>query len=100
MHQNVETWERVASLAVGLSLIGLAARRRRFSDANAMAGFWFVARGASGYCPVNAAIGRTRHRDDTRAALGGKSVLERDERPVEPWWEEDRHPFGGLSTIP
>src|SRR5262249_31062282 len=32
---------------------------------------WLIARGASGYCPVNAAVGRARRRDDTRTALGG-----------------------------
>ena len=79
LHQNVETWERVASLAIGLSLVGLAAQRRKFLDAKALTGYWFVARGASGFCPVNAAVGRKRRRDDTRTALGGSRGIRLDE---------------------
>ena len=34
-------------------------------------GTGLIARGIAGYCPVNAATGRGRGRDDTRRALGG-----------------------------
>jgi uncharacterized membrane protein len=71
IHRNVEDWERAASIAIGVSLIALAARRRRPLGALTSLGVGLIGRGATGFCPVNAAIGRGRRRDDTRAALGG-----------------------------
>jgi uncharacterized membrane protein len=53
--------------------------RRRLM--NTVGGIGLVARGLSGYCPVNSALGRTRTRalDDTREALGGdRGVLIED----------------------
>jgi uncharacterized membrane protein len=72
MHRNVETWERFVSVAAGAGLVaagwrsGSVARR-----AATTVGMGLIARGVSGYCPVNAATGRGRTRDDTRQALGG-----------------------------
>lgn len=67
--RNVDDWERALSIAVGTGLLVLAARRRQM--AATIGGFALIARGASGFCPVNAAVGRGRRRDDTRRALGG-----------------------------
>jgi uncharacterized membrane protein len=71
MQKNVNDWERVASVAVGAALVALALRRRHRSASLAATGLGLVGRGLSGVCPVNAAIGRGRRRDDTREALGG-----------------------------
>ena len=72
MRANVENWERLVSVAAGAGL--LQASRHREGSARAaaiVAGTALVARGASGFCPVNAAIGRERRRDDPRRALSG-----------------------------
>lgn len=69
--QNVENWERLVSVAVGAALVAAALRQRRPLGTAAVTGAGLLARGASGYCPVNAATGRGRRRDDTREALGG-----------------------------
>lgn len=75
LKHNVDTWERAASIAIGVALIGWAARQSeehnvaRRSALSLAAGF--LGRGASGYCPVNDAIGRNRTLDDTRKALSG-----------------------------
>ena len=49
------------------------ARRRGHATRQAATtlGTGLIARGVTGYCPVNAATGRGRARDDTRRALGG-----------------------------
>ena len=71
MRQNVRDWERVASIAAGLALFGIAlASKRRSRVSTGAAGLGLVARGVTGLCPVNAALGRTRDRD-TKRALGG-----------------------------
>jgi uncharacterized membrane protein len=73
MQRNMNDWERAVSVAAA-ALLGIAAlrlaRKRRSGLALAAAGL--AVRGATGYCPVNAAIGRGRRRDDTREALGGR----------------------------
>lgn len=78
--RNVEGWERAASIAVGVALIAWSARRRRPFGALATAGVGLIGRGATGFCPVNAAVGRGRRRDDTRAALGGTRGVKLHER--------------------
>jgi uncharacterized membrane protein len=70
MHRNVNAFERAASVAAGLLLVATT-RHTRARPLAAVIGTGLVARGLSGYCPVNAAIGRARTRDDTRSALGG-----------------------------
>lgn len=69
---NVGGVERWTSTAVGAGLLmaGLS-RRDRSGVVAAIAGGVLLFRGASGYCPVNAAVGRNTATDDTRAALGG-----------------------------
>jgi uncharacterized membrane protein len=73
MRQNVKDWERIASIAAGLALVAVAAasRKGRFSKA---AGLGQVARGITGMCPVNAALGRTRARDTRQALSGSRGI--------------------------
>ena len=75
MKTNVSNWERWASIALGIALVGIAAKSRRLRSTAATAGAGFLGRGLTGWCPVNAAIGRDssglHRRDDTREALGG-----------------------------
>ena len=69
---NIGATERWTSAAVGagLALAGLA-RRDRAGFAAAVTGGALVLRGATGYCPVNAAVGRNTGSDETRVALAG-----------------------------
>jgi uncharacterized membrane protein len=72
MTTNMETWERVVSVAAGVGLAEVGRRTHgRVRTAALAAGAGLVARGASGFCPVNATVGRGRRRDDTRRALSG-----------------------------
>ena len=80
LQKNVENWERVASIVAGGALVALALRRHRWSQA--AAGAALIGRGASGYCPANAAIGRGRLRDDPKRALSGPRGLRLDDRIV------------------
>jgi uncharacterized membrane protein len=70
MHRNVSGWERVASIAAGAALLYLGTRRRHTRLASS-AGMGLIARGVSGYCPVNAAIRRNADRSNTKVALSG-----------------------------
>ncbi|HEX5214635.1 MAG TPA: SRPBCC family protein [Vicinamibacterales bacterium] len=80
MHRNVNDWERLASVVAGVLLLNLA-RQQQGSVRNAAAagGIGLVARGAAGYCPINAVTGRTRRRDDPRRALSGRRGVRIDE---------------------
>jgi uncharacterized membrane protein len=80
MQRNVDTWERVLSLAAGALLIGVAARSRRWRSVAASSGAGLIGRGLTGFCPVNYAIGRGRSLDDTRRALSGDRGVNVDER--------------------
>ena len=72
MRKNVNDWERVVSVAAGAGMVLAAARRATGSrTAGGVTGAVLIARGLSGYCPVNAAIGRGRLRDDPRRAVAG-----------------------------
>jgi uncharacterized membrane protein len=67
---NVNHLESTASVLAGtVLLIGAMRGQRRTAKAVTAAGL--VARGLSGYCPVNSMLGRGRQRDDTRQALAG-----------------------------
>lgn len=72
MRVNMENWERLVSVAAGAGLLA-AARRTSGGRGTAalVAGAGLVARGATGFCPVNATLGRERRRDDPRRALSG-----------------------------
>jgi uncharacterized membrane protein len=87
VRRNVHDWERVASVAAGAALVALAGRKPERQRATTSAGLGLIARGLSGYCPVNAATGRGRVRDDSRAALSGPRGIRIDDsitinRPV------------------
>jgi len=76
MRMNVGKWERVGSIAAGAALLYVANRQtgRRNAAAATAAGLMF--RGLSGYCPVNALVGRDSRRrvlrrQDSRTALAG-----------------------------
>jgi uncharacterized membrane protein len=71
MTRNVSDWERVASVAAGAALLYLASRQRPANRLATSTGLGLVARGVGGYCPVNAAVGRSADRSDTKVALGG-----------------------------
>ncbi|HEX5070098.1 MAG TPA: SRPBCC family protein [Vicinamibacterales bacterium] len=79
LHRNVNDWERVASIALGTGLLVWAARQRSGRAVAVPLGTFLAARGGTGYCPVNHAIGRGRRRDDTRAALRGRRGVKVEE---------------------
>jgi len=67
---NISKTERWASTLLGAALA--AAGYRRENRALGIAGFALLGRGASGFCPVSAAVGRdTASGSDTRARLAG-----------------------------
>ena len=69
---NVGDVERWTSAAVGAGLLFAGLSRRNTGGVmTAVAGGVLLFRGASGYCPVNAAVGRNSAADNTRTALGG-----------------------------
>ena len=70
MHRNVSDWERVASIVAGAALVYLGMRRGQHRLATST-GVGLVARGLTGYCPVNAAIGRESDRSNTKVSLSG-----------------------------
>jgi uncharacterized membrane protein len=71
MHRNVSNWERAASLAAGTALLVVAAKRPRLRSLATTTGSGLIARAVTGYCPVNAAVGRDSRRTSTRQALAG-----------------------------
>jgi uncharacterized membrane protein len=71
MIRNVSDWERLASVAAGTALLVLGTRQRPANRAATSAGASLVARGITGFCPMNAILGRSADRSDTRIALGG-----------------------------
>ena len=86
--RNVAASERAVSIAAGAGLLYLASRvpaRRGLAQAT---GLGLLARGATGYCPVNYAVGRQPRAQDTRQALAGpRGINVREsitiERPVD-----------------
>jgi uncharacterized membrane protein len=71
MQRNVSDWERVASLAAGAALLYVAMRQRPTNRLASSTGVSLVARGLTGYCPMNALLGRQSDRSNTRVALAG-----------------------------
>ena len=70
---NIGTWERIASLAAGVGVLALGARRGgRVGRVFSTAGAGLAARGLTGYCPAHAMARHRRRRRDTRLALGGR----------------------------
>lgn len=86
MHRNMNDWERVLSVAAGAALLVRGIRRHGWKSGAGGAGL--IARGLTGYCPVNAAAGRTRLRDDPKRALAGSRGFRLEDavtiaRPIE-----------------
>src|SRR6266705_2415903 len=66
---NISATEKWVSTIGGVALA--LAGYKRSNTALGLVGVGLVARGVSGFCPVNAAIGRNTASSDTREALGG-----------------------------
>ncbi len=92
MRNNVGTIERLGSAAAGMALLYLGTRRSRWSRLAEAAGTGLLVRGAAGYCPVNALLGREPRAKDSRTALAGPRgihVLESvvvPATPAEAYW--------------
>jgi uncharacterized membrane protein len=106
MRMNVGKWERIGSMAAGAALLYIANRQQRRGNTAAATAAGLMFRGVTGYCPVNALIGRdSRHRllrePDSRAALAGPRgvhvlesiVLNADAPSVYRFWRD-------LSNLP
>jgi uncharacterized membrane protein len=84
LHANVNDLERLASVMIGTTLVALGLRGRGplGRTASITTGIGLIGRGATGYCPMNAALGRTRMRDDTTVALSGSRGVRVEETVV------------------
>jgi len=77
MRMNVGKWERIGSIAAGAALLYVANRQSGRKNATTATAAGLMFRGLSGYCPVNAMVGRdSLHRmpnpqPDSRSALAG-----------------------------
>ena len=70
MERNLGTLQRVGSVAGGLALLYVGARRPRLNALTKATGVGLVMRGVSGYCPVTAAVAPSRAQS-TRDVLSG-----------------------------
>jgi uncharacterized membrane protein len=108
MQRNVNDWERIASLAAASFLLWSAWKMKKTGADRArvaLTAAGLIGRAASGYCPINAVLGRGRHRDDTRRALGGSRGTFLRERvivraPVEKLYSFWRDPANLPSVMP
>ena len=108
MQRNVNDWERIASLAAASFLLWSAWKRNQRGAARtrtALTAAGLIGRAATGYCPVNAVLGRGRRRDDTRDALRGSRGTFLRERvivraPVEKLYSFWRDPANLPSVMP
>src|SRR3989440_9624415 len=66
---NISKTERWASALMGAAFAAAGYQQR--NRALGIAGFALLGRGASGFCPVSAAVGRDTAGSDTRARLAG-----------------------------
>lgn len=79
---NVNDLERMASVLTGTALLIHAYQGRR-RPMNTISGVGLIARGLTGYCPVNSLLGRQRAKGDTREELGGsRGVLIEESIPI------------------
>ena len=74
MEQNIGTWQRVGSVAGGLALMYVGARRPRLAAFTRATGVGLVLRGVSGYCPVTAATTRDRAGTARQALSGPRGI--------------------------
>jgi uncharacterized membrane protein len=108
MQRNVNDWERIASLAAASFLLWSAWKMKQRGGARtrtALTAAGLIGRAATGYCPVNALLGRERRRDDTRRALSGQRGTFLRERvivraPVEKLYSFWRDPANLPSVMP
>jgi uncharacterized membrane protein len=108
MQRNVNDWERIASIAAASFLLWSAWKAKKTGAARTRAAITaagLIGRAVSGYCPVNAALGRERRRDDTRRALGGgKGTFLRErvivQAPVEQIYRFWRNPANLPRVMP
>lgn len=97
MHVNVGRLERVASLAGGaLALAGFFRSRSAGRLPLALAAGALLGRGATGYCPLNAALGRDAGRDEDVFPLTSAADVVSDRRaartvhPPEGDWTDEK----------
>lgn len=74
MEQNIGTWQRVGSVAGGLALLYMGARRPRVAVLTRATGVGLVLRGMAGYCPVTAATTRDSARPARQALSGPRGI--------------------------
>jgi uncharacterized membrane protein len=74
VEQNIGTWQRVGSVAGGLALLYMGARRPRVAAMTRATGVGLVLRGMAGYCPVTAATTRDRGRTAREALAGPRGI--------------------------
>jgi uncharacterized membrane protein len=98
MRRNVSKTEQLGSVLAGAALGYLAMRQSKSRSVAKALAAGLLARGASGYCPVNAAIGRNSRVGDTKRDLGGRKGIHVRERltvdrpvgEVYPFWRRLR----------
>ena len=74
MEQNIGTWQRVGSVAGGLALLYMGARRPRVAAVTRATGVGLVLRGMAGYCPITAATTPRRGRTAREALAGPRGI--------------------------
>jgi uncharacterized membrane protein len=87
VRMNCGTIERLGSVAAGVALVYFGRRNPRFAHLARRTGAGLIVRGISGYCPMNAMIGRDTASHDTKESLAGARgihVLESIVVPVSP----------------
>jgi uncharacterized membrane protein len=100
MRRNVNRTERIVSIAAGIAAAAMLARRstRRRGALPWIAG-GLLARGATGFCPVNHLTGRGIDQDEPRVALSGSGgikvresiVIEKPAEPLFDFWRDLRN---------
>jgi len=100
VEQNIGTWQRVGSVAGGLALLYVGARRPRVAAVTRATGVGLVLRGMAGYCPVTAATMRDRGRTAREALAGPRGIHVRETIAI----DRPRHSVYGfwrqLSNLP
>jgi uncharacterized membrane protein len=101
VRNNVGTVERIGSAAAGVALLYFGRRGSRLSRLAETAGTGLLVRGVTGYCPVNALLGRNPSAKDSRIALAGPRGIHVLESVVVPGAPEAAYEFWrDLSNLP
>jgi len=100
VEQNIGRWQRFGSVAGGLALLYVGARRPRVAALTRATGIGLVLRGMAGYCPVTAATTRDPGRTAREALSGPRGIhvqetitIERPRAMVYRFWRQ-------LSNLP